>query len=338
MVEIQKKGEEYFVEYHAQGLTFAKCAGTDLSLAEKLKEEIKSSYPDNIEDMYEVRDDAIDDFLKSFRSFAKVDLPKKTYFRYMSVLDHFEDFLNHNISKDRKMKEITPALIEKYKGYILKLRSFNEGRVKPKMINFTFYILKDILDYAIKLGCLNDNPVLHIKVLTDHHGSYPHCLEEAERHIIISKCDETTGYVVDLMIACGLSIKEIKNLTWEDVDFQTNLINVRQQLDKQWGVRQIPMDAVALQIFKTIKEREKLHTGKVFPIFDRGIFMAALNEISEQPDVKNDLTDQTLRNTFIINLLKKNVPFRKILMHVGWTDIARMMRYESCFFSFQNAL
>ena len=77
MAEIVKRGDEYFIEYYAQGLKFAKHGGKNLSFAHKIKSEIEASVPANIEDIYKVRDDDIDHFFAALESMRPALIPPR---------------------------------------------------------------------------------------------------------------------------------------------------------------------------------------------------------------------------------------------------------------------
>ena len=337
MATLRKIGNEYFVEYYAQGLKFAKRGGTDLAHAEKLKNQIEASYPERMEDMYTVRDDSADSFFKAFRQYAKKEFPDRTYRRYISVCNHFEDFLNHHLSAQRKIREITPRLIEEYKAYLLKLNSFNQVRVKPQMINFTLYILGDIMEYAITCKSLNDNPARHVQFLETDHRQSLYVLEEEEKKNILSGCDEETSHQLQFLLSTGLNSREMKDLEWRDVDFDNNLLSIRHGSGNEEGVRAIPMNAAVLNVLKRQFKKSNKDHGSVFLEFSPDQLRRTLDQISSNEAIKFSLTERTLRNTFVVELLKKKVSMKKILIYCGWADIARLMYFETYYSLSQSA-
>ena len=161
MGTVKKINDEYYIEFYARGLLYQQKAGRDLEQAKKFLEEVESKIHQG-EMGTIVRDIEIAIFLKTFLEFAKVHHTPKTFKRYSNVIDHFNAFLENNLPAKKKLSEVTPFIIEQYLSY-LKLQ-----KVKPKLINFSLFLIRNIFDYAIKLEYLNDNPTLHARYLVQN--------------------------------------------------------------------------------------------------------------------------------------------------------------------------
>ncbi len=161
MGQVRKIEGEYYIEFYARGLLYQKKAGTDEEIAKQLLVEIESKIAQG-EMSIMTRDVDIDIFFKTFLEYAFLEYPTKTYHRYRSLVAHFFEFIKIQSLELNKLSEITPRVIEDYRIYLMKIR-----KIKPRLINFTLYLLRDILDYSIKLGYLNDNPTVHIRFIPE---------------------------------------------------------------------------------------------------------------------------------------------------------------------------
>ena len=157
MGQIKKIGDEYYIEFYARGLLYQQKAGPDKVQAERLLNDIESKIAQG-EAATIVRDVDVDIFFKTFLENAAVEHTPKTLARYQDVTSHFVQFLPRDI---QKLSSITPRVIEDYRAHL--------WQQNPQVLNFNIFLLRDIFDYSIKLGYLNDNPTLHIKFLNQEY-------------------------------------------------------------------------------------------------------------------------------------------------------------------------
>ena len=156
MGNIKKIGNEFVIEFYARGLKYQQKAGRDKKKAETLLNEIETKIRKG-EAALIVRNVDADIFFHDFLENAKENYPAKTFARYKSAVEHFHQFLTLESVDVVKLSEVTPAVLEHYKAHLLK------KKIKPKLLIFTLFLLHGVLEYAIKLGYLNDNPSIHIK-------------------------------------------------------------------------------------------------------------------------------------------------------------------------------
>ena len=158
MGQVRKIGDEYYIEFYARGLLYQQKAGKDENCARQMLVEVEGKIIQG--EMGTItRDVDIDVFLKTFLDYAKSEYSKKTFNRYQSLAKHFVQFLKQENLKLFKLSEVTPRVIESYRIFLI------QTPLKPGLINFTLHLLRDTLDYSIKLGYLNDNPTLHVRFI-----------------------------------------------------------------------------------------------------------------------------------------------------------------------------
>jgi len=170
MGQIKKIGNEYYIEFYARGLLYQQKAGTDQGSAERLLHDIEEKIAQG-EAATIVRDVDVDIFLKTFLEDAATQHTPKTLKRYKTLVQDFTKFLLKKNPKIEKLSSVTPRLIDEYRFYFLE----HKPPIRPEVINFSLFLLRDIFDYSIKLGYLNDNPTFHVKFFKQE---YPRVLNQ----------------------------------------------------------------------------------------------------------------------------------------------------------------
>ncbi len=152
MGQVRKIGNTYYVEFYTRGLLYSQIAGPDRAVAQKLLEDIEAKIVGG-ESLTIVRDIDLLIFFEKF--FEQVGYPPKTTERLRSTAQHFSSTQTPSM----KLSQVTPAVIESYKAHLV------DRKLRPKKINLTLLLLREILEYGIKMGFINDNPTLHVRLL-----------------------------------------------------------------------------------------------------------------------------------------------------------------------------
>jgi site-specific recombinase XerD len=147
----------YYIEFYARGLLYSQVAGQSLEEAQRLLSQVEEKIAGG-EALTITRYIDLPDFFERFLSQARGERSPKTVGRFSSVIKHFSSFLKSDFSQVTQLSQITPAVLESYKAYLVKTQ-------KPKMANFTVLLIREILEFGIKLGFINDNPSLHLRLL-----------------------------------------------------------------------------------------------------------------------------------------------------------------------------
>lgn len=160
MGSVYKIENVYYVEFEARGLKYQQLAGDNYiaarALLETIEEKIRQSQLSTVD-----CDVSLESFWLSFNNFALGNYPVATTSRLKKATGHFSDFLDVRYKDMCFLSSVTPKVVEEYKFFVL-----NNG-AKPWLVNFTLVLLKEVFEYAIKSGYLNDNPTLHISYVAD---------------------------------------------------------------------------------------------------------------------------------------------------------------------------
>ncbi len=159
MGQVRKIGNTYYVEFYARGLLYSQIAGPDRAVAQKLLEDIEAKIAGG-ESLTIVRDIDLPVFLEQFLNDAARQYPPKTLKRLRLTASHFSAFSQKSHPQLTKLSQVTPAVIESYKACLAQGRDVN-----PKKVNLTLLLLREILEYGIKTGFINDNPTVHVHLL-----------------------------------------------------------------------------------------------------------------------------------------------------------------------------
>jgi len=157
MGQIRKINNIYYIEFYARDLLYSQIAGTDLEKAQQMLRQVEAKIAGG-EALTIARHIDLPDFYERFQSEARSLYASKTVQRFASTIGHFSDFLDLHFSQVRQLDQLTPAILESYKDYLAKTQ-------KVKIVNLSILLIRDILEFGIKLGFLNDNPSLHVRLL-----------------------------------------------------------------------------------------------------------------------------------------------------------------------------
>ncbi len=123
--------------------------------------------------------------------------------------------------------------------------------------------LRHLFNMAIRWGYLEKNPCDGIKALPENNRRL-RFLNEEEVSKLLEACKEfDRGYlsdVVTLAIYTGMRRGEILNLEWKDIDFERDLICVRDPKNRQ--ARYVPMTPTVRKTL--LQRREKAPEGSEF--------------------------------------------------------------------------
>lgn len=157
MGNIRKIGDQYYIEFYARGLMYSQIAGATEEQAKELLVQIESTIASG-ESLTTVRDIDFTAFAIVFCQYISNQESIKTAQRFQSLVHHFQRFLQENYPHLTKLSHITPTVVDSYKVYLAK-------RVPPKLVNFSLLLLREMMEYGINTGFINDNPTWHVRLL-----------------------------------------------------------------------------------------------------------------------------------------------------------------------------
>lgn len=109
-------------------------------------------------------------------------------------------------------------------------------KVAPVAYVYSVSIVKNTLDYALRLGMIESNPMLYVikpkkqANISDNHGNY-YNKDELKKFLDVAKDTSLKKYTLFRLLAySGMRIGECLALTWHDLDYKNNTIAINKTL------------------------------------------------------------------------------------------------------------
>lgn len=109
-------------------------------------------------------------------------------------------------------------------------------KVAPVAYVYSVSIVKNTLDYALRLGMIESNPMLYVikpkkqANISDNHGNY-YNKDELKKFLDVAKNTNLKKYALFRLLAySGMRIGECLALTWHDLDYKNNTIAINKTL------------------------------------------------------------------------------------------------------------
>ena len=151
-------------------------------------------------------------------------------------------------------------------------------KVAPVAYVYSVSIVKNTLDYALRLGMIENNPMLYVikpkkqATISDNHGNY-YNKDELKKFLDVAKDTSLKKYTLFRLLAfSGMRIGECLALTWHDLNYKNNTIAINKTLARtKNGIkiqtpktkssnRVISLDTETIQVLKMwqLEQRKQL--------------------------------------------------------------------------------
>lgn len=151
-------------------------------------------------------------------------------------------------------------------------------KVAPVAYVYSVSIVKNTLDYALRLGMIESNPMLYVikpkkqANISDNHGNY-YNKDELKKFLDVAKNTDLKKYTLFRLLAySGVRIGECLALTWHDLNYKNNTIAINKTLARtnngikiqtpktKSSNRVISLDTETIQVLKMwqLEQRKQL--------------------------------------------------------------------------------
>ncbi len=322
MGQIHKIKDEYYIEFTARGLIYQQKAGNDLAKAQELLASIEEKIA-NGELQTIARDVDLDVFLQEYLKYAKSLYHPATVRRLLSAMEYFKEFISSQCPELNHLSRVTPRVIENYKAFGIKIRKSTKNEFNPAIINLTLLLLREMFEYGIKLGFINDNPTLHVRLL-DMKRLRGFQWTDTQMAVFLSNVKRPYKDVLVLMRYAGLRLTEAIDLTWQQVDFNRNVLFIKWRevpLHTQArGVLQVNFNAVIdhkARVFKGLDD-DPINQSEIIRHFIQTCRLTGMSEVSISH----------LRQNFIKELFERGMSLLTIAKILGINDAAKVMLFS----------
>jgi len=322
MGQVIKIGEEYYIEFDARGLLYQKKAGVDKAAAEKLLQETEAEIEKG-EQLTEIHEIEIDAFLKQYIEHAQTKFSPQSLEHFKDAIAHFESFCKNKLDAPWILTKVTPSVIEDYRSLLLD-ESKQKENSSSKDVNFQLLLIREVLDFAISAGCLNDNPTLHAQFLPDESTTALPALNNLQLMKMLQSAPKEDVPLFVILFNTGLSITECLQLGWANVDFKEEKLNLEG--------RCIPLEAHTVVVLENLIKNVTDVTSPVLTSSDgsplsQEIVIQKFSKLLTNNAISLEVNSDLIRNTFAKKLLDKNVKLFDVSQNMGFTDIAESMVY-----------
>lgn len=157
-----------------------------------------------------------DALCQEYLDLARVRLAPETYVTVQKYLSRFGAMFKVN-----KISEITPSMIQEF------LLTLNDGKPAPKTWNNSRSYLHTLLKHAVEYGYTTENPVSRVRRMKDEERKIRFIEEQTEIDEIIKLFEsDILKNLVPTAIYAGLRRSELCWLTWDDIDFRYDMIDI----------------------------------------------------------------------------------------------------------------
>lgn len=209
----------------------------------------------------------------------------------------------------RNFSELSVAECEEWLHAAFTTNSqFNKGRT----------MLHGLFEFALRREWCDKNPIKRIerkKVI--EREIQPLKLSETKR-LIKTAQNESPVYAVvaALLVYTGIRPREVRRLTWRDIDIEEKTITVRSQCSKTGGVRQVEIPPVLNRLL--IVHSSELKDGKICP----SDWQRRWRKIRDNSGFRGRWVQDVLRHTYASFHAKRYADLPRLQLNMGHRDLS----------------
>jgi len=303
--------------------------GITQALAKEIDAKIKQEI---IEGMYfekKQTDMTLNEFFET-KYLPVVQGEKKSWYK---DLQHYRDHISPFVG-EKKPNEISPLDVEKIKKHLA-----DEGKA-PRTIEYVLATLRHIINKAKDWGYFEgENPTSKVKKPKADNRRIRFLTKEESSALLaeLKRRSQQTYEIAYLSLYTGMRASEIFNLKWSDIDFNNDIIHIKDP--KSGENRTAYMTKSIKQLLNERYNRLKPNSdelvfkakngGKITRIskaFERAVKKLGLNDGITDP--RDKVVFHTLRHTFASWLVMKGTPLYTVKELLGHKTLAMTERYS----------
>lgn len=230
----------------------------------------------------------------------------------------------------RRIKNITHSDIEEFKQIRLKTPTHQDKQRTIASVNRELEILRAVLRFAVRQGWLTRSPFEMGMPLISKADEIrrERVLTYEEENRLLSVCTGRRAHLRPILIAAldtGMRRGELFKLTWQDIDFEDRLIQVRATTTKTLRARTVGMtERLAIELASLYERSTKNPEDLIFGITDtvKKAFASVCHEAGIEGFRFHDA-----RHTAITRMVQSGMPAHLIMKVSGHTQPVTFTRY-----------
>ena len=186
----------------------------------------------------------------------------------------------------------------------------------PSQQNKARSMLHALFEFAVRYNWCDKNPIKHIeKRRVIEREILPLKLSQIRRLIEVAKseCGGICLPAVALLIYAGIRPREVRRLTWQDIDLQENTITVRSLCSKTGGVRQVEIMPQLKRILLSYKPKPQ---QKICPVN----WQRRWRKIRNHSGFRGRWVQDVLRHTYASFFAKRFKDLPRLQLNMGHSN------------------
>ena len=219
MAYLRKKGKNYFITFYYRGRKYDKsCRTNQRPVADNIRKQIEAQIANKsfrIESVRQSSITSIGEFMEEYLAYSKINKAHKSERLDSLALNNLKEEIG-NVPMD----SLTTQRLEQFKSALLK-------NYAPTSVNIILRHLKAAFNKAASWNYLEKNPLKEVRLVRIPEKESPFLtLEDIEK---LRKVMESGLYrdAIETGLYTGMRVSEIRNLSWDDIDFVGMKIRVR---------------------------------------------------------------------------------------------------------------
>jgi integrase len=275
---------------------------------------------------------AIDAYLTDIRIRKRA---AKTTSKYSTVLGRVKDLASRLKRKD--LSQIDLRFLDAYRQ-----ERVEQGGADPdSTIIDEQVIIRQLINFAVRRKLIHIDPLEGLKIPKRRRRPQP-CWRPSEVEQILQSAPEPYRPIFTILADTGFRIGEVQFLTWDDVDFETNLLHVRAKdgwKPKDGDQRSVPMTARVRALLGQLPRRSlwvvTAPASRTYPKGDHENLdrraLRALKRVLRRLGLKGKI--HTFRHAFLSHALIRGTPealVRAWAGHVDWNILKLYTHIANC--------
>jgi integrase len=229
----------------------------------------------------------------------------------------------------KRLRDITPMLIEQFKQQRLKSKTLHKRDRSPATVNRELQVLSKVFSMAYDNGLVETNPMRRVHKLREAPARERYLTDDEEKRlfaVLVGRRAHIRPIVV-VALQTGMRQGEILGLKWEHVDFDQKTIYVAHT--KTGRPRRIPMSKPVEVELRSLKQ-DASSDEHVFSYARTGLKLTTFRHAWEGACKRRGSLDfrfHDLRHTFATRLRAKGVHEMDIMSLLGHTTLQMTSRY-----------
>src|SRR5688572_8277620 len=229
----------------------------------------------------------------------------------------------------KRLRDITPMLIEQFKQQRLKTKTLHKRDRSPATVNRELQVLSKVFAMAYDNGLVETNPMRRVHKLREAPARERYLTDDEETRlfsVLVGRRAHLRPIVV-VALQTGMRQGEILGLKWAHVDFDQKTIYVAHT--KTGRPRRIPMSKPVEVELRSLKQ-DASADEHVFSYAHTGLKLTTFRHAWEGACKKagiSGLRFHDLRHTFATRLRAKGVHEMDIMTLLGHTTLQMTSRY-----------